>query len=198
VITSSRASGPVGRLLDGLARRALLRVSSRVEHIAAGGESGAFDMHRPPGRAWVDGCDVQVCWTDPAPMADEVRAVDAWRPRLPLSGVVAPAAEATRAALSIAHPGCQVVSLAQLAGTPGGPDAGDKPLVLVGDPEEWRSQWGRLQGIRTQGELVIAAECASELRQLAGVRETPPFARSHERRAWAVEPGRRPRRVRLG
>ena len=198
VITSSRASGPVSRLLDGLARRALLRVSSRVEHVAAGGESSSFDAQRPPGRAWIDGRDVQLCWADRAPSADHARAVDSWTPRLARSGVVTPAVEDTRASLSIAHPASRVMSLAQLTRTPGEPYAGDAPLVIVGDPEEWRSQWARLQGIRTEGELVIAAECAPELRQLAGVRETPPFARPHEGRAWAVAPGRRPRRVRLG
>ena len=91
-----------------------------------------------------------------------------------------------------------MTTLAQLAGTPDDADAGDAHVVIVGDPEEWRSQWARLQRIRTEGELIIAAECGPELRQLAGVRETPPFARLHEGRAWAVEPGRRPRRVRLG
>ncbi|MEV7620442.1 FtsK/SpoIIIE domain-containing protein [Microbacterium sp. NPDC089321] len=198
VITASRSSGPVGRLLDGLARRALLRVGSRVEHVAAGGESGAFDPHRPPGRAWVDGRDVQLCWTDRAPAGDLVRAVAGWHPRLRRSGVVTPAVEGTRAALASAHPGCRVTTLAQLGATAEVPDAGDAPVVIVGDPEEWRSQWARLQRIRSEGELIIAAECAPELRQLGGVRETPPFARPHEGRAWAVESGRRPRRVRLG
>jgi len=198
VITASRASGPVGRLLDGLPRRALLRVGSRVEHVAAGGESSAFDPHRPPGRAWIDGRDVQLCWTDPTPAADLVAPVAGWHPRRGRSGVVTPAVDGTRAALTTAHPGCRVTTLAQLAGTPDDADAGDAHVVIVGDPEEWRSQWARLQRIRTEGELIIAAECGPELRQLAGVRETPPFARLHEGRAWAVEPGRRPRRVRLG
>lgn len=199
VITTSRASGPVGRLLDGLSRRALLRLSSRVEHIAAGGDSAAFDPHRAPGRGWIDGRDIQFCWTDRPVEASDVQATaGSWLPRRPCSGVVTPAVEATREMLAAAHPGCRVLTLGQLAGMPSPEaDADDAPLVIIGDPEEWRSQWSRLQGIRGAGELVIAAECATELRQLAGVRETPPFARLHEDRAWAVEAGRRPRRVRL-
>lgn len=198
VITSSRASGPVGRLLDGLSRRALLRVGGRVEHIAAGGESGAFDLHRPPGRGWVDGRDVQLCWAAPRTATSPDEAMSRWQPHLPCSGVVTPAVQATRAVLAAVHPGCQVVTLAEHASGADRQDARPEPLVIVGDPEEWRSRWSQLQGIRAGGELVVAAECSTELRQLAGVRETPPFARLHEDRAWAVEAGGRPRRVRLG
>ncbi|QMU97890.1 cell division protein FtsK [Microbacterium esteraromaticum] len=197
VITSSRASGPVGRLLDALPRRVLLRLSSRVEHIAAGGDSGTFDPHRLPGRGWFDGRDVQLCWTDAlASTPVGPRAIDGWRPRRARSGVVTAASEATRRALSAALPDCRVIMLAELSGVTG-PDIGGEPLVVVADPEEWRSHWAVLQSIRSSGELVVSAECQAELRQLAGVRETPPFARPHEDRAWAVEAGGRPRRVLL-
>lgn len=199
VITSSRASGPVGRLLDGLPRRALLRLSSRVEHIAAGGESAAFDGHRLPGRGRIDGREVQFCWSAATESpARPTPPVDSWHPNRARSGVVTGAVEATRAALVTAHPSCRVVTLGELAGAMPEPHADGAPLIIVGDPEEWRAQWTRLQGIRSGGELVIAAEHPLELRQLAGVREPPPFARPHQGRAWAVEAGGRPRRVRLG
>jgi S-DNA-T family DNA segregation ATPase FtsK/SpoIIIE len=198
VVTASRASGPVGRLLDGLPRRALLRLSSRVEHIAAGGDSADFDLHRPPGRGWSGGREIQFCWADPAtPESTGSAPVDGWRPHLACSGVITPAVEATRTVLAAAHPGARVLTLAQLGRTAADLPVDATPLVIVGDPDEWRSQWARLQSIRSAGELLIAAECAPELRQLAGTRETPPFARIHEGRAWAVEAGRRPRRVRL-
>lgn len=203
VITASRASGPVGRLLDGLSRRALLRLSSRVEHIAAGGESAAFDPHRAPGRATVDGLDVQICWTDPVvatggrghrgPPHDSA----SWRPQRTAAGVVTSAVEETRGALATTHPGWRVVTLLEGGAAGALPDADGAPLVIVGDPEQWRAQWTLLQGIRTGGELVVTAECATELRQLGGVRDTPPFARLHEGRAWVVASGGRPRRVRL-
>jgi len=199
VITSSRATGPVGRLLDGLSHRALLRLSGRVEHISAGGESAAFDPHRPPGRGVVDGRDVQICWTDPvAPGSGrrgsaDARGIARWRPARTPAGVVTTAVDETRTTLAAAVPGCRVTTLAENGPTP----AEDAPVVIVGDPEQWRAQWSLLQGIRSAGELVIAAECATELRQLAGVRDTPPYARLHEGRAWVVPAGGRPRRVRL-
>lgn len=203
VITVSRASGPVGRLLDGVTHRALLRLGSRVEHIAAGGESAGFDPHRPAGRGWVDGRDVQLCWADPVARTSgrgagtRARGDATWRPQRSTAGVVTSAVDETRASLAYANPGCRVITLAERDAAADAPDADGSPRVIVGDPEQWRAQWSLLQSIRTAGELVIAAECATELRQLAGVRDTPPFARLHEGRAWAVVAGGRARRVRV-
>lgn len=193
VITLSRVSGPTGRLIDSLARRALLRLTSKVEHIAAGGEPSAFDRARPTGRAWMDGVEVQLCLpgtSEPAlPPAPEGMV---WQPVHSRTGIITPAVAATSAVLSSAHPLHRVVTLQDL----GGADA-DANLIVVGDPEEWRAQWALLQRIRTDGELVVAAECATELRQLAGIRELPPFARQHADRAWSVQAGRPPERVLL-
>ncbi|WP_309065189.1 FtsK/SpoIIIE domain-containing protein [Microbacterium sp.] len=190
VITLSRASGPLGRLVDALPRRALLRLASRVEHIAAGGEAASFDRERPPGRAVLDGRESQLCWQQEHDEA--LRAAPAvtaaWSPRREVTGVVTPAVRDTVALLAAAHPGSRVCPLAD------DPDGGG---ILVADAEEWRARWAQLQRVRSTGELVVVAECAPELRQLAGVRDLPPYARTHAGRAWAVEPGRQPRRVLL-
>lgn len=193
VITLSRVSGPLGRLVDALPRRALLRLTSKVEHIAAGGEPAAFDRNRPAGRAWLDDRETQLFQPD-----DGSRAIpatvepDPWQPRGRVVGIITPSVDATRAALTGARTTHRIVALEQ----PGESD-GDGSVIIIGDPEQWRAQWGRLQFVRAAGELVVAAECASELRQLAGVRELPPYARTHEDRAWSVEAGGRPRRVLL-
>ena len=198
VVTLSRVSGPVGRLIDALPRRGLLRLTSRVEHIAAGGEPAAFERDRPVGRAWLDGREVQLCLPGSSDgAASSVRippATDAvWTPSEHRAGIITQAAGATCAMLRSAHPGHRVVPLAEAHGA-----HADAPVIIVGDPEEWRVQWALLQGIRSAGELVVAAECATELRQLAGVRELPPYARAHADRAWSVQGGRMPRRVVLG
>ncbi len=196
VITLSRVSGPLGRLIDAVPRHALLRLTSKVEHIAAGGEPAAFDRGRPPGRAWMDGLEVQLCLPAEGAQRDQRTSESgAWRPSGPRTGIITPAVAATAAVLASAHPGQRVMSLRDLA--PGAPAAADA-LIVVGDPEEWRAQWALLQGIRTTGELVVAAECATELRQLAGVRELPPYAQLHADRAWSVQAGSPPQRVLLG
>ncbi|WDH79928.1 FtsK/SpoIIIE domain-containing protein [Microbacterium esteraromaticum] len=204
VITLSRVSGPVGRLVDALPKRALLRMTSKVEHIASGGEPDAFDRARPAGRAWWDGREVQLCVP---PQSGEGRnehggctgEPPTWRSSANLAGVVTGAVDATRRMLAAAYPDHRVLGLAD-ADALGHPMPGDpaSPTILIGDPEEWRAKWALLQNVRTGGELVVAAEHAAELRQLAGARELPSFARMHADRAWAVSAGQRPRRVLLG
>lgn len=200
-ITLSRVSGPVGRLVDSLPRRALLRLTSKVEHIAAGGEPSAFQRDRPVGRAWLDGRDVQLCLPGASPHSREsTRASEAgserrWRPSLSTAGIITPAVRGTKTVLAEAHPAHRVVSVAEAAGAATEPGS---PVIIVGDPEEWRAQWALLQAVRMSGELVVVAECASELRQLAGVRELPPYARLHADRAWSVHGGHMPERVVLG
>jgi S-DNA-T family DNA segregation ATPase FtsK/SpoIIIE len=195
VITMSRVSGPLGRLIDAVPRRALLRLTSKVEHIAAGGEPSAFDRGRPTGRAWMDGLEVQLCLpAEGAQLDKRMSESGAWQPSLPRTGIITPAVTASVAVLAGAHPAHRVMSLRDLA--PGAP-ADEAPVIVVGDPEEWRAQWALLQGIRTTGELVVAAECPTELRQLAGVRELPPYAHLHADRAWSVQAGSPPQRVLL-
>lgn len=195
VVTLSRVSGPLGRLVEALPRRALLRLTSKVEHIAAGGEPSAFDRNRQTGRAWLDDHETQFCLTEAGTRVESaVEDRDAWRPRRSAVGIVTPAVEATRALLDALHPAHRIMGLEE----PVAAAEGTGGSIVVGDPEQWRAQWGRLQSVRSSGELVFAAECASELRQLAGVRELPPYARLHEDRAWSVEAGGRPRRVLLG
>ncbi|MDQ0613181.1 S-DNA-T family DNA segregation ATPase FtsK/SpoIIIE [Microbacterium sp. W4I4] len=193
VIALSRVSGPLGRLVDALPRRALLRLTSKVEHIAAGGEPAAFDRNRPAGRAWLDDRETQLFQPDDGSRSTPATVEpDPWEPSRRVVGIITPSVDATRAALAGARTTHRIVTLEQ-----GGPSDGDGGVIIIGDPEQWRAQWARLQTVRTAGELVVAAECASELRQLAGVRELPPYARQHEDRAWSVEAGGRPRRVLL-
>src|SRR5690606_5185239 len=101
VITLSRVSGSLGRLVDALPRRALLRLTSKVEHIAAGGEPAAFDRNRPAGRAWLDDHETQLFLPDAGPAAAPERAEPGlWTPRRRITGIITPAADATRSALS--------------------------------------------------------------------------------------------------
>ncbi|UJP11362.1 hypothetical protein L2X99_07555 [Microbacterium sp. KUDC0406] len=86
-----------------------------------------------------------------------------------------------------------MIGLTELLSAP----SSDTPLIVVADPEDWRMNWALAQRVRAEGEMLVAAECASELRQLAGVRTLPPFARAHAGRAWATSQGSAPRRVLL-
>ncbi|PRB09769.1 cell division protein FtsK [Microbacterium sp. MYb72] len=191
VLTASRASGPVGRLLDALPRRALLRMPSRVEHLAAGGESATFDRDRGPGRAWMGDRETQFAWV-PEEASSEWTAPIAstgWTPTADVTAIVTSGPHSVARVLGEAYPDCEVL----LAPTP--PSASSRPAILVADTDTWQRNWSLWQTVRTRGEVLIRAENPADLRQLAGVRETPPFARTHAGRAWSLREAEGPRRV---
>lgn len=191
VVTLARASGPLGRLIDALPQRALLRMPSRIEHLGVGGEAGDYDRDRPAGRAHLDGLEMQFCWPGDGDGASRSADPAVWAPRAQVNGVVTPAVIDTTARLRGAHPGHRVIGLEEAAGVTG-------PRIIVADPEQWRAQWAQTQLVRTEGEMVIAAECPGELRQLAGMRDVPPYARQYAGRAWVTAQGAPARRVLIG
>ncbi|MFC4140174.1 MULTISPECIES: FtsK/SpoIIIE domain-containing protein [unclassified Microbacterium] len=194
-VTVSRTSGAVARVVDALPRRATLRLPGRAEHLAAGGDPEGFRRDRPAGRARIDGREVQLCWVDDGQaLAAAVSDTPRWRPQRTLCGVVTPAARQTADLLRIEHPRHRVIGMNDAAS---GLQPSETPVILVADPEEWRMNWAVTQRLRAEGELLIAAECPGDLRQLAGVRTLPPFARVHAGRAWVTLQGGVPRRVLL-
>ncbi|WP_402841338.1 FtsK/SpoIIIE domain-containing protein [Microbacterium sp. GXS0129] len=64
VVTAQRASGPCARIIDLIPRRAVLAQANRSDHLLAGGESSGFRHNRPPGRATLDGMEVQLLCRD--------------------------------------------------------------------------------------------------------------------------------------
>jgi S-DNA-T family DNA segregation ATPase FtsK/SpoIIIE len=94
--------------------------------------------------------------------------------------------------LAAAHPGCDVVAL---TGEPRDLQDSTRPTMLIGEADAWQRNWPLWQRVRREGEALIRAENATELRQLAGVRELPPYARPHAGRAWSLIGDAGPRRV---
>lgn len=203
VCTAARSNGAVARVIDLLPRRAVLAMPTRAEHVAAGADAAGFDPRRRPGGALLDGCEIQFAWVDvqkaggaPAAGASES---EPWRPDAELTGLVVRAA-ASRAG-TMAQAWGRAVRVVALDGLePGAADlaslaAGARRLVIAGDGESWLRHAALLRQVRARGQLVIGAECASELRGIAGERELPPYARPRASRAWLVAPGAAPRRV---
>jgi S-DNA-T family DNA segregation ATPase FtsK/SpoIIIE len=190
-ITTGRVTGQLTRVLEALPTRMILRTGTKLEHLAAGGDSDGFLRDRAPGRARLGETEAQIAWTDLAPRKNDADtdADGEWMPASALVGVVVPGVRRAVEALRGAHPDRTVV--------PVGDSALDvsEPRILVGDGESWQRQWALWQRVRADGEMLVLAECASELRSLAGCRELPPYAETHRGRAWSIVDGRAPRRV---
>ncbi len=198
VITAARASGAVGRLIDALPRRGLLRMPSRVDHLAAGGDASGFDADRPPGRARIGERELQLAWMPPersvtAPSASsDVLEQPGWIPTAPVTALITAGARSVIRAMSAAHPEWRVISATDALTAEADHE---RPTLLVGEPDLWQREWGLWQSVRREGEVLIRAENAVELRQLCGVRELPPYARPHAGRAWSIIGSEAPRRV---
>ena len=200
VVTATRVAGQVGRLLDSLPKRGLLRMSSRVEHLAAGGETDGYDRDRPPGRLRWGDRELQIAWVpeerlrsmgalrSTTPLAERA----GWSPRSAATAVVTPGSSVVIETLARAYPACRVLSV---SGEPIDPTDADRPLILVGESDAWQRHWALWQRIRGEGEVLVRVENPTDLRQLAGVRELPPYARSHAGRAWSLAGDSAPRRV---
>lgn len=188
VITASRAAGPTARLLEGLPERAVLRMTTKLEHLAAGGDAEGFHRERPPGRARIGDREVQIVWAE-----DEVPVhaaqTEAWMPTRELTAIVTRPTATVLEGLSEAYSHCDVRQLGDEAAGSG------RPLVFVGDAEAWQRSWALWQQARTQGEVIVRAENPSDLRHLVGVRDAPPYARPHAGRCWSVQEGTPVRRV---
>lgn len=199
ILTASRSSGAVGRILDALPRRALLRMPSRVEHLAAGGDAQTFDRDRPAGRAVLGDREVQVAWvpvarrpTDERTRDGRSRQTPSWSPSRALTALVTAGAASVAHALASAHPECTVVVA---SGQHTDIDTATGPVIVVGEAEVWHREWALWQRVRSEGEVLIRAENPSELRQLAGIRHLPPYAAIHAGRAWSLLADGLPRRV---
>lgn len=180
VITASRSAGGVGRLLDAVPRRALLKMSSRVEHLAAGGESAGFLADRPAGRARIGDREVQFAWVEDTVSAASTSPGPRWRPGNADSGIVSPSAAHLVGRLRTEYPDREVVLLQP------GARAERSGALLVADAETWQRHPAEWRRVRADGEVLFRVENPVELRQLTGVRDLPPYARTHAGRAWSM------------
>lgn len=146
---------------------------------------------------------MQIAWVEPetVPPERDSPAMGTWMPSSAIVGVIAPGVRRVVEALRAAFPECDVLPVAERLPDPAAaPQAltltsPAGPTIQVGDAESWQRQFNQWQRIRLEGEMLILAECPSELRSLAGCRELPPYAETHTGRAWVLRDGGSPQRV---
>ena len=199
VVTARSQPGRLGRIIDTLPQRALLALTTRADHVAAGGEGSGFRPDLPPGRGRLAGWDVQFARVDERPTPARPR-LGTWSTGA-VTGVVTRNTDTTAEGLRRVRGEATDVHL--LRDLPLAARLGDvasesaRPRILVGDGEEWLARWGLLQELRPRHPLVVDADCVSELRTVAGERALAPYARPGAGRAWLCEPAMRPVRVEL-
>lgn len=193
VATGQRLMGATARIAELLPRRALLRLASRTDHIAAGGQNSDFQPNAPAGRAMLDGLHTQFVLAEPhTPMAAPAPP-QRWQPPLELVCGLVMRTGGERFHHVRARLQREVIDLAELeAGTDVQALTG---VVLVGEPEQWHRAWNITELIRRTGELAVASELMSDARTLGAERGVLPYARAG--RAWVFRSGAAPRRVTL-
>ncbi len=215
VVSLSRLTGALAPLADLIGQRAVLRLGSRSEHLAAGGEPGAYRADRPEGRAQWSGREVQFAWTAQTGGARgaEAGAPDPseWWPTSATTAIITtrPSDVATALRRTCVDVDVRLVGEFDTAAAARALDdvrqklrgeerSTSSPLVLLGDADAWQRQWSLWQLSRAEGEVLVSSECARELRTLLGTRDLPPYAVSNAGRAWLLRTGNPPERTTIG
>jgi S-DNA-T family DNA segregation ATPase FtsK/SpoIIIE len=192
VAGAHRVTGVVTRLGDLFERRLLLRYATRIDHAAAGGDPATFQPGSCPGRGRLGDVEVQVALAMRRPDRAAATAA-AWQPSATITGFVARRSpSARRAVQGWEAAGARAVNIDDHAASPVVPD---RPLVVVGEPEDWQRQWRLLSEVRGAHDLVVDSACGPELRMLAGVRSLPPYCEPGRGRAWLISAGAEPVRI---
>ncbi|MCP2031825.1 S-DNA-T family DNA segregation ATPase FtsK/SpoIIIE [Okibacterium sp. HSC-33S16] len=223
MITVQRLAGTLGVLSGFVGALLLLRVANRQEHLMSGGDGDTWVAGRAPGSGIWRGTTVQVAVAEPvsaggseddardrhprsapgrhglhrtAPLYDfrahPVTMVASALPQQRMESLLAENREhSEREPLRIASIGSGLrISVDDLAlGDPG-------VVVLVGDADDWQSQWALFAALRQSADFVLENCTVSEFRTLTKRRELPPLV-SAPGHGWHVPPGGQPARARL-
>ena len=196
VITVQRIAGAL-QALPGQCQSVLwLRLSSRSEHAAAGGDNALFDPALPPGGGTWQGSRIQLPLPEPGWCRESRRAVTPSVLELaaPLTTLIVVSGSSARSALALrsALQGRRVVidiavstrdanGHPELAGDAGG-------AVFVGDADSWQAQWGLLAALRPGAGIVFDGCSLGEFRMISRRREMPPPLAPGRGHVWMLRP----------
>ena len=186
-ISVHRVTGAVQPLLALCGSRLILRLADRQEHVFAGGTAGEFDENAPAGRGIWRGRGIQIARGEGSlePVKAETAAVRgafvavAANPRAFIHRALAVGVRAERldaSALSVST---------------------GEPRVLVGDADEWQSQWGALPRLRETLPVVVDGCSLAEYRAVTRQRELPPPLSGRIGEFWLLDPDGTARRATL-
>jgi S-DNA-T family DNA segregation ATPase FtsK/SpoIIIE len=209
VITVQRVTSQLHSLAALCGSTLYLRMPSRAEYAAAGGDGGSFDPHLPPGGAHWRGTRLQVFTADgttagrrqaPPDSADGATAVAVNPATVERLAVVSTSPHRFADALRDAVGSRRVTVLGERR--PGDPQLevslGGSPDILIADPDTWQAHWTLVSAIRRTHQLLFDGCSLAEVRALTRLRDLPPPFNRGERPMWLLSPEGEFSRARLG
>jgi S-DNA-T family DNA segregation ATPase FtsK/SpoIIIE len=190
VVAAQSLGGVLGPLGGVFGARLLLAQRTREDHVLAGGDPREFDARARPGSGSWRGAPMQVALGPGTRLPYPLPEVPGVRPDGELAIATTRAREMRDRLESAA---IRVVSV-------GDRDAAarrdDRPVVFLGDPEAWQTEWELLTRVRRELRLVVVDCAVADHRLLTRSRELPPPLAGARDECWLVEDGRT-RRARL-
>jgi S-DNA-T family DNA segregation ATPase FtsK/SpoIIIE len=227
VATAQRLPGPLQGMLALFGDCLILRMTSRQDHVMAGGEQSVFDGSARPGAGTRHGRRVQLAFSEsptgdvdapvseagPGRGAGPVRGAGPGRGNAPpirftagqsyLLITRAPARRTVElsAALGgtarVIELGAQPPDAPVLDARAGEPRGDEGAVIVVGDPEAWQAHWTILGTLRAHATLVFDGCSLADVRAIARRRELPPPLGPGPDRVWLCDPEGRFSRARL-
>jgi DNA segregation ATPase FtsK/SpoIIIE, S-DNA-T family len=192
--------GPALRALPSLCPSVLLLgLSSREEHLAAGGVDALWDPDIPPGGGSWKRERIQLvsdasrngsgAVASGSPGGDPTPVLRLDRPLAVISGRPARTAAQLRSAVR-PGPGGAVDIVELASGESGRIEVTDAAAgtILVGDPDAWQLNWPLLAALRARIELVFDQCSLADFRLLTRRRELPPALAVGRGQVWVLSP----------
>lgn len=192
VVAVQRLSGSLQGLSALCGSTLLLRLQSRDEHVAAGGEPARFEAGVAPGGGQWRGARIQLL-TPPDLHTEQqveppVARVPTDAPLVIVSAAPARSAERLRSIRSdpevvveLARPLGDARGRLEVTGQPG-------DVAFVGDPDSWQVEWAALQVLRRHCRIVFDGCSLADFRLISRRRDLPPPLVPGGGRVWVLEP----------
>ena len=172
--------------------RLLLRMSSRQDHLLAGGVGEEYDPALPAGGGRWKGARIQVARVEvarvqiaqaPAGSVPAALRKREWRSEHPATSL-----DIGRDSLAVVSSrgagirqlaessGARVVDLADTGADPRqlSVETGRERVVIIGDPDAWQAHWGAVAAMAARMPVLFHACTVTEFRTLTRSREVPP------------------------
>jgi S-DNA-T family DNA segregation ATPase FtsK/SpoIIIE len=205
VLGMQRLRSPLAGLVPLCDSTVHLRLSTRQEHLTAGGTDALFDSELPPGGGSWRGVRLQVVLRhQDQPEAASARHDPPQPPAFtipPDQAVPVVSSSPLRTAALLKNRGYHVMPLTELRSGMGASrlEVNELPTgtAIVADADAWLSQWTLLSALRARSTLVLDECSLADYRSVTRRRDLPPVLQARSGHVWLLEPDGHVHRARL-